>query len=199
MPIFRSPHSAVRSAVLFLKTEPVIALWTADMISPAHAQLMARYNHWQNLSLYGSASRLSDDQRRENRGAFFGSLHTTLAHILWADRVWMNRFAHMPATSVADDQGKGPAYQDWMAAQSARVEFDLAILSWTSELSESWLASDFTWSNVAGTRKATQPAWRLVTHFFNHQTHHRGQAHAILTGFGIMPEDTDLFLMSPES
>jgi uncharacterized damage-inducible protein DinB len=169
------------------------------MISTAHAQLMARYNSWQNLSLYGAASRLSDAQRCDPRGAFFGSLHTTLAHILWADRVWMNRFAHTLATSSEDDQGRGPAYQDWMALQSARIEFDATIISWTSKLSDSWLAADFTWSNVAGTRKTTQPAWRLVTHFFNHQTHHRGQAHAILTGFGIMPDDTDLFLMPPES
>lgn len=83
------------------------------MISPDHAQMMARYNRWQNNSLYEAEEGIDDRQRREDRGVFFGSLHVTLAHILWADRVWMNRFADTPATRPEDDQGKGPAYQGW--------------------------------------------------------------------------------------
>lgn len=166
------------------------------MITPAHTQLMARYNRWQNLSLYAAADGLGDEQRREDMGAFFGSIHTTLAHILWADRVWMNRFADTPPTLPEDAQGKGPAYRDWDRLRQDRSDFDDAIISWASQLTEAWLAADFTWTNTAGTVTSTQPAWRLATHFFNHQTHHRGQAHALLTRFGAMPEDTDLFLMT---
>jgi uncharacterized damage-inducible protein DinB len=59
------------------------------VISPAHARLMARYNRWQNTSLYGAAATLSDDARRQNRGAFFGSIHGTLSHLLWGDSIWM--------------------------------------------------------------------------------------------------------------
>jgi len=168
------------------------------MITPAHTQMMARYNRWQNRSLYSAAETLSDAQRREDKGAFFGSLHTTLAHILWGDRVWMNRFAGTPPTGPDDAQGKGPAYQDWQTLTAERTRFDEEIMSWTSRVDEAWLAADFTWTNTAGTVTATQPAWRLVTHFFNHQTHHRGQAHALLTGFGAAPEDTDLFLMAED-
>ena len=160
---------------------------------------MARYNRWQNRSLYAAADTLSDVQRREDKGAFFGSLHTTLAHILWADRVWMSRFADTPPVTPEDAQGKGPAYQDWGALKSERAAFDETIQNWTGELTNDWLAADFTWTNTAGTVTATQPAWRLVTHFFNHQTHHRGQAHALLTAFGTQPEDTDLFLMPENS
>jgi len=168
------------------------------MITPAHAATMARYNRWQNRSIYRAADTLSDAQRREDRGAFFGSLHTTLAHILWADRVWMNRFADTPPTAPEDRQGKGPAYQDWDALKLERAAFDATIIEWASNQPEEWFAADFTWTNTAGTVTATQPAWRLVTHFFNHQTHHRGQAHALLTAFGTEPEDTDLIYM-PEN
>lgn len=169
------------------------------MISPQHVRLMAQYNRWQNRSIYASADTLSDMARREDRGAYFGSLHTTLAHILWADRVWMNRFAGTPPTSPEDRQGKGSAYQDWERLKRERGAFDEEISVWAGKVTETWLAADFTWSNVAGTRTATQPAWRLATHFFNHQTHHRGQAHALLTGLGVTPDDTDLFLMPPQA
>ena len=165
------------------------------MISPEHAHTMARYNRWQNRSLYGAAATLTDAQRREDRGVFFGSLHTTLAHILWADRVWMSRFADTPPVTLEDDQGKGAAYQDWDELRADRQAFDETILSWASGLTDTWLGADFTWSNVAGTVTSTQPTWRLVTHFFNHQTHHRGQAHGLLTAFGAKMVDTDLFLM----
>lgn len=165
------------------------------MISSDHVRLMARYNRWQNQSIFSAADAISEAKRRDDRGAFFGSLHTTLAHILWADRVWMNRFADTPATSIEDNQGRGLRYLDWDTLKTDRAAFDEVILEWASDVSDAWLSSDFTWSNVAGTRTATQPAWRLVAHFFNHQTHHRGQAHALLTGFGAAPDDTDLFLI----
>ena len=63
------------------------------MILSEYVRLMARYNSWQNGSLYRAADALSDAARREDRGAFFGSIHGTLSHILWGDRMWMNRFA----------------------------------------------------------------------------------------------------------
>ena len=66
------------------------------MIDGAYARLMARYNRWQNENLYGVAAQLSDDERRRERGAFFGSVHKTLNHLLWADRMWMSRFSDLP-------------------------------------------------------------------------------------------------------
>ena len=164
------------------------------MISTTHTELMARYNRWQNGWLYQSADALDEQQRSEGRGAFFGSLHTTLAHILWADRVWMNRFAGTPETALEDDQGRGIAYQNWQTLKADRVAFDETILSWAKVVDDAWLEADFTLWNTTRTRKSTQPAWRLVAHFFNHQTHHRGQAHALLTSFGSVTQSTDLLV-----
>jgi uncharacterized damage-inducible protein DinB len=156
---------------------------------------MARYNTWQNRSIYAAADKLADAERRTDKGAFFGSLHNTLAHILWADSVWMYRFNQTPSQSPTGDQGLGPGYVDWSTLKADRLDFDKTIRDWANTVSEDWLNDNFTWSNVAGTRTATRPAWQLVTHFFNHQTHHRGQAHALLTAAGKMPEDTDFYLM----
>lgn len=156
---------------------------------------MARYNAWQNRSIYAAADKLTDTDRRADKGAFFGNLHNTLAHILWADRVWMYRFNQTPPKSPIGDQGLGPDYANWDRLKTERVAFDTTIREWASTVSEDWLGHDFTWSNVARTRTATRPAWQLVTHFFNHQTHHRGQAHALLTAAGAKPEDTDFYLM----
>lgn len=165
------------------------------MISPEFAHTLARYNRWQNRSLFGAANTLSEETRRAERGAFFGSIHTTLAHILWADRVWMSRFASTPPVSADSNQGKGPDYGDWRKLCADREALDEAILAWTKTLTSDWLAADFTWSNIARTRTTTAPAWRLVAHMFNHQSHHRGQTHAMLTAAGAKPEDTDLFLL----
>ncbi|MEM6534142.1 MAG: DinB family protein [Pseudomonadota bacterium] len=165
------------------------------MITADHAVLMAQYNRWQNRSLYTAADQLSEAQRREDKGAFFGSIHNTLAHVLWGDRAWMSRFAGTAPVRPEDRQGLGPAYQDWQALQRDRAEFDAVILDWSSTLSPDWLAGDFTWTNSAGTRTSTQKAWILVTHLFNHATHHRGQAHALLTSFGAKPDDTDIQFM----
>lgn len=169
------------------------------MISSDFVQQMARYNRWQNGLMYAAANSLNDAKRRQDCGAFFGSLHTTLAHILWADRVWMNRFADTPATSPEEAQGRGAAYADWTKLEHERQAFDAQILAWAGAVSDDWLGADFTWSNLAGTRTATLPAWKLVSHMFNHQTHHRGQAHALLTRFDLATEDTDLFLMPPNA
>ena len=62
------------------------------MIAPAYCQLMARYNRWMNERLYALCAGLDDDERKRDRGAFFGSIHGTLNHLLWGDRMWLGRF-----------------------------------------------------------------------------------------------------------
>ena len=74
------------------------------MITSDYVRTMASYNRWQNESLYGAAGTLTDAQRKEQRGAFFGSIHGTLNHLLWADQMWMSRFAGTPRP-----KGKRPA------------------------------------------------------------------------------------------
>lgn len=164
------------------------------MITPAYAQLMAAYNKWQNTSLYGAAQTLSDDDRRANRGAFFGSIHGTLTHVLWGDLAWLSRFT----TSPAPDVGIGASasmIEDWDILRAERNKTDAQILAWTENLTAEFLSVDLTWFSGAAGREMTMPRWVLVTHFFNHQTHHRGQVHAMLTAAGAKPDDTDIPFM----
>ena len=164
------------------------------MITPDYVRLMARYNSWQNTSLYGAADALSDAARREERGAFFGSIHGTLSHVLWGDRMWMNRFAgtERPTETIATS----PAMvAEWETLKVARAEFDKVIEDWAATVDRDWLGRELTWFSGAVNREITKPAPFLVMHFFNHQTHHRGQVHAMLTAAGARPGDTDLFLI----
>jgi len=164
------------------------------MIDRAYVQRMARYNRWQNDNLYGAADRLPDDERRRERGAFFGSIHETFSHLLWADRIQMSRFTDVPrpAAGIAESAS---LYPDWDALKDERIRFDRTIIDWADALDPSWLAGEHTYYSGAVKRELTRPHWLLVTHLFNHQTHHRGQVHCMLTQAGVRPSDTDLPFM----
>lgn len=164
------------------------------MISVAHVRLMARYNQWQNTSLYGAADTLSEAARREQRGAFFGSIHGTLSHLMWGDRQWMSRFSDVPKPEVSGKDSPN-LYSDWDDLKSTRVAMDRTILDWANGLDPAWLEGELTWYSGIFKSDISKPKWMLVTHFFNHQTHHRGQVHAMLTAAGARPDDTDLMLM----
>jgi uncharacterized damage-inducible protein DinB len=165
------------------------------MIDPAYVQRMARYNRWQNASLYGVADGLSDAERRRERGAFFGSVHKTLSHLLWGDRIWMSRFTDLPrpAGGIAESVS---LYADWDGMKRERAAFDQTMIAWADRIDTSWLAGDLTWFSGAAKRELTKPKWLLVTHMFNHQTHHRGQVHCMLTQAGGKPQDTDLPILA---
>jgi uncharacterized damage-inducible protein DinB len=164
------------------------------MIDRAYVARMARYNRWQNKNLYGVADRLSDEERRRERGAFFGSIQKTLSHLLWADQVWMSRFTGVPRPQGGIAESIS-LYPDWEVLASARVGFDGKIIDWADAVDEDWLAADQTFYSAATKREWTRPCWILVTHMFNHQTHHRGQVHCMLTQAGGRPHDTDLTVM----
>jgi uncharacterized damage-inducible protein DinB len=164
------------------------------MIDVAYVLCMARYNAWQNQSIYGAADTLSDDERRRERGAFFGSIHKTLSHLMWADRIWMSRFTDVPSPGASIRESV-TLYPDWDALKRERCAFDTVIVSWAEALDPSWLDGDLTWFSGAAKREVTKPKWLLVTHLFNHQTHHRGQVHCLLTQALAKPHDTDLFLL----
>lgn len=165
------------------------------MITVDHVRLMARYNRWQNASIYDAADGLSDHQRRNERGAFFGSIHATLSHLLWADQIWMRRFADTPAPAAPNVKGSTTMVKDWDDLKAQRRAFDTVIVDWAEGIDAAWLDGDLTWFSGATGRELTQPKWILVTHMFNHQTHHRGQVHCLLTQFGALPDDTDLAFM----
>jgi uncharacterized damage-inducible protein DinB len=160
------------------------------MIDRTYVQRMARYNRWQNENLYGVADRLSAEERRRARGAFFGSIENTLNHLLWGDQIWMSRFAGTPKPRGGIAQSVS-LYADWDSLKSARADFDRTIIDWADAVQPEWLAGDMTYFSGAMGREVTAP-WVLVTHLFNHQTHHRGQVHCMLTQAGGKPSDTDL-------
>jgi uncharacterized damage-inducible protein DinB len=168
------------------------------MISPAHARLMARYNRWQNKSLYGAAATLSDAGRREERGAFFGSIHGTLCHLLWGDLIWMHRFSGSPKPAGGIKESPG-LIADWEELVKRRRDMDETIIAWADGLQQEWLNGSDTWFSGAMGREVTKPHWIIVTHLFNHQTHHRGQVHAMLTAAGAKPADTDVIFMPEEA
>jgi len=164
------------------------------MIDAAYVRRMALYNRWQNENLYGVADRLSDAERRLDRGAFFGSIHATLSHLLWGDRTWMSRFAGWPKPDGGIRESVS-LYTDWDGLKQQRAASDAELIAWSNDLDPRWLAGDLTWFSGAFQREVTKPVWQLLVHFFNHQTHHRGQVHAMLTQAGGKPHDTDLFAM----
>jgi uncharacterized damage-inducible protein DinB len=167
------------------------------MIDITYLQTMARYNCWQNENLYGAANTLADDARRADRGAFFSSIHGTLSHLLWGDSMWMHRFAATPKPDVAISQS-ADYVTGWDDLQARRVALDEVIIDWTKTLDPAWLQGDLSWWSGAVNRQMSKPVDGVVVHFFNHQTHHRGQIHAMLTAAGAKPDATDLMLLLAE-
>ena len=167
------------------------------MITPAYVRTMAEYNAEMNRRLYAAAARLSDAERRARHGAFWGSIHGTLTHILWGDRQWMSRFDDWPKPATPIKQS-AQMIEDFAELRAARQQADADISHWAAKVDDDWLGEDLTWFSGAAGREIRAPIRLLVTHFFNHQTHHRGQAHALLTAAGQETGDTDLFLLIPE-
>jgi uncharacterized damage-inducible protein DinB len=159
------------------------------MIHPDYARRLARYNRWRNDALYAAADRLDDAERRAERGAFFKSIHGTLNHLLWADAMWLHRLAAGEKPDCGIDES-GAYLADWETMTSARVATDERLSQWAETLTEDWLRRDFAFVSSQGF-KSEQPGWVVAVHVFNHQTHHRGQAHALLTAAGVDPGVTD--------
>ncbi len=164
------------------------------MITPAYVQTMARYNSWQNRSLYMAASGLTEAARQQDRGAFFGSIRGTLSHLLWGDTIWMSRFDgwEAPDSDITKTASFGG---DWASLVTLRRTADDRILDWAARATEADLAGELSWFSGAVKREVCKPRALLITHMFNHQTHHRGQVHAMLTAAGAKPDDTDLPFM----
>lgn len=167
------------------------------MIDTDYIGLMARYASWRNRAQFAATETLSEDERRRDRSAFFRSIHGTLNHLLWGDRMWMSRFDGLeaPVLPMAESPSLHCA---WPALCADRSALDAAIERWSYRLTPELLAGDLSWMSAAVGRQVTRPFQELSMHFFNHQTHHRGQAHAMPTAAGARPGDTDLFLMPAE-
>lgn len=168
------------------------------MIAPAYAQQMARYNAWQNHWVYKAVDGLSDADRTKDRGAFFGSIQGTLSHMFWGDLVWLARFDGGPGpVSASTPKGTADAY-DWPYLMAERPKLDARIAGWTWMLMPEDLEGDLTFTPGSTGIPKTLPKAMCVIQFFNHQTHHRGQVHAMLTALGVKTDDTDIPYMPEE-
>ncbi|HEY7231727.1 MAG TPA: DinB family protein [Pseudolabrys sp.] len=144
----------------------------------ARYRMFAGYNAWCNQRLYEAAMQISDAEYRADRGAFFRSLHGTLNHLLVGDRIWMRRFTttgELPPTLDAI------LYDDFAQLRSARRAEDERISDYISTLSEDDLSKKIRYRTFVNPQEIEQPLAPALDHFFNHQTHHRGQAHAIVS------------------
>jgi uncharacterized damage-inducible protein DinB len=141
-------------------------------------QMFAGYNRWCNERLYEAAAKVSDADYRADRGAFFKSLHGTLNHLLVGDRIWMRRFTGAGELPPSLD---AILYEDFEALRAARVSEDVKIVRYVDRLSEADLAGTIRYRTFVRPQTIEQALSPALDHFFNHQTHHRGQAHALLS------------------
>ena len=153
-----------------------------------YCKTMADYNHWMNQKLYATCSKIPDDKRREDLGAFFKSIHATLNHILVSDRIWLGRFLNQPFLAQLDQE----LYANFDHLRQERELTDQQIITWCDTLSVEWLSHPFTYTGITSPIARVRPGWLLVTHFFNHQTHHRGQITTLLNQLGYDLGVTDL-------
>jgi uncharacterized damage-inducible protein DinB len=175
------------------------------MLMKANFELMATYNQWMNRSIYQAVSGLSNDEIEKDCGAFFGSIIGTLNHILIGDTVWLKRFAShqvvFPSlgyvrTLAVPASLDATLYSKFSALAEARTKMDEVIVQFSSELTEQVIASPLAYSNTKG-QPFIKKFGSLLQHFFNHQTHHRGQVSTLLYQAGVDVGVTDLLISIP--
>lgn len=154
----------------------------------SHFETLAAYNRWANTRLYDACAGLGDAARKRDRRAFFGSIHNTLNHILVGDRLWLDRVEGIDSDAVTLDH---VLFDDFDALRDARTAEDDRLDRVLADMEEERIAGDLDYRNVAG--EPFRTPMRLVwTHLFNHQTHHRGQVHGMLSHAGVSPPELDL-------
>jgi uncharacterized damage-inducible protein DinB len=167
-------------------------------------RFLAQYNRWFNGRLYEACEQLADAERKRDRGAFFSSIHGTLNHLVWGDQLWLKRFAaqgvefpSLGGTLLDMPEGAAHAtvlHSDWAALRAKRERLDAAIEAWACEMPPGFPLQTMRYANSKGVQRE-HPAWKALTHFFNHQAHHRGQVTALLAQAGIDPGVTDLIAL----
>lgn len=176
-------------------------------MTPQTAVLMAAYNRWMNDRMYEAAGKLDAAELAADRKAFFGSILGTLNHIAVADTIWLQRFARHPARFAAlqalSDAPRPSSLREPLAGNLAdlracRQRLDDVIVRWADELAPEHLAVKFSYTSTAGAA-FTKEFGALLQHFFNHQTHHRGQASTLLFQAGVDVGVTDLVALVPNA
>lgn len=153
-----------------------------------HCQMLARYNTIANEKLYAAVAQLDDEEYRRERAASFRSVHKTLNHILLGDLVWMERFTGNGSTTPPLGN---ELYADFASLRAARVAEDARIEAFLASAGEDFLAMEIRYVNNKGVQRA-DPARLVLAHLFNHQTHHRGQVHVMLSQTAVQPPSLDM-------
>lgn len=170
-----------------------------------HIRLMATYNTWMNEKIYQAAMTLSPEALAADRKAFFGSILGTLNHLVVADTIWLKRFSAHPANYVAlaaiSDLLQPTSLDQMLFAEiealaQRRNLLDGVIEAWSREITEVQLDHMLSYANMKGV-VAQKNFFSLLMHFFNHQTHHRGQTTTLLVQAGVDCGATDLLLLIP--
>ncbi len=158
-------------------------------MEPAYVRMMAAYGAWMNERMLERCGGLADEERRRDLGAFFGSVHGTFDHLIYGDIAWMGRFtgSAMPCGPIGDI-----GHESWSDLAAARRALDRQMKMWADRVSEAWLAESMAYSSAVDGQTRILPRWVLVTHMFNHGTHHRGQLTTLMKQLGIDPGITDL-------
>jgi len=166
-------------------------------ITSDYCLTLARYNAWQNKQLRAAFETVDRAALTQDRGAFFGSILATANHLLWGDQVWLGRFTGRPGPGggIADSTALCATREDW---DIARFQTDGDILFWAEAVRAVDLAGPLRWYSGAVGREVERPMATCVVHMFNHQTHHRGQIHAMLTAAGAKAPVSDLVFMPEE-
>lgn len=160
------------------------------MISIEYCKRFARYNRWQNQSVYAAAAALLDGTRKRNMGAFFKSIHGTLNHLLVGDQLWLDRFDGVPTSIASLDQ---ELYGDFDDLAKQRVHADNRLDRFVASLDEVRLAGTLKFRRLSGDRsELTLPVAVVMIQLFNHQTHHRGQVTTLLMQCGVDVGMTDM-------
>jgi uncharacterized damage-inducible protein DinB len=156
------------------------------MTAAAHYWMFGHYNAWANSRLYEAVAQLSTEQYRADRGAFFKSVHGTLNHLLVTDRIWMRRFT---GEGEAPDRLDAILFEAFEGLRAARETEDRRIVGFVDGLDDGRIAGTIRYRRVFSPEEFEQQLAPALAHWFNHQTHHRGQVHALLTGLvGKAPE-----------
>jgi uncharacterized damage-inducible protein DinB len=159
------------------------------MTPAAHYRMFGHYNAWANGRLYDAVSRLTDEQYRADRRAFFKSVHGTLNHLLVTDRVWMHRFT---GEGEAPNRLDAILFETFDELRAAREAEDRRIVDYVDGLDDARIAGTIKYRRVSTPEQFEQELAPALAHWFNHQTHHRGQVHALLTGLVAQAPELDL-------
>jgi uncharacterized damage-inducible protein DinB len=166
------------------------------MTPVAHYRMFGHYNAWANSRLYDATARLSIEQYRADRGAFFKSVHGTLNHLLVTDRIWMQRF-----TGEGDAPNRLDAilFESFDDLRVARAAEDRRIVDFVDGLDDGRIAGTIKYRRVSTPEEFEQQLAPALAHWFNHQTHHRGHVHALLTGLVGEAPELDLLIFQRQS